>query len=51
MKKADLILSLNNININNISIRNRSQHYFFLLKENQQFVYNFYSWKLIIKQQ
>src|ERR1700729_1042784 len=28
-----------------------SIHYFFLIKQDQQFVYNFYSWKLIIKQQ
>jgi hypothetical protein len=48
MKTTDLILSYNT---NNISIRNRSQHYFFLIKENQLFIYNFYSWRLIIKQQ
>ena len=51
MKTTDLILSWNNIN-NRISIiKIISTHYFFLIKENQQFVYNFYSWKLIIKQQ
>ena len=42
---------LNNIN-NRISIiKIISIHYFFLIKQDQQFVYNFYSWKLIIKQQ
>jgi hypothetical protein len=57
MKKATTDLILNN-NINNINnkrnisiIKIISQHYFFLIKQDQQFVYNFYSWKLIIKQQ
>ena len=46
-----------NDNIKNMKISNKSIikiisiHYFFLIKENLQFVYNFYSWKLIIKQQ
>src|SRR3984885_3428904 len=49
MKTTDL--KLNNIN-NRISIiKIISIHYFFLIKQDQLFVYNFYSWKLIIKQQ
>ena len=55
MKKSITARTLNN-NIN-MKITNKSitkiisQHYFFLLKENQLFIYNFYSWRLIIKQQ
>ena len=56
MKKSITNGTLND-NIKNMKISNKSIikiisiHYFFLLKENQLFVYNFYSWKLIIKQQ
>src|ERR1700722_1491113 len=56
MKKSITNRTLND-NIKNMKISNKSIikiisiHYFFLIKENQLFVYNFYSWKLIIKQQ
>ena len=49
MKKSITARTLNN-NIN-MKITHISKHYFFLLKQDQLFVYNFYSWKLIIKQQ
>jgi len=47
MKTTDIILN----NRTKMKIKHRSKHYFFLLKENQLFVYNFYSWRLIIKNQ
>ena len=57
MKKSITARTLNN-NINMkiskisiIKIHIISKHYFFLIKQDQQFIYNFYSWKLIIKQQ
>ena len=58
MKKLITNWTLND-NIKNMKISNKSItkiniisiHYFFLLKENQLFIYNFYSWRLIIKQQ
>ena len=40
-----------NMNLRNISIKHISTHYFFLLTQDQQFIYNFYSWRLIIKNQ
>ena len=56
MKKSITYGTLND-NIKNMKISNKSIikiisiHYFFLIKENQLFIYNFYSWRLIIKNQ
>src|SRR5580698_11537479 len=41
--------NIKNMKIRNISIKHISQHYFFLLKQDQLFVYNFFNSKFIIK--